>query len=177
MVGMLIVVLIVLLWEGPKRKCARKAAEEKKPEEKNAVSTSPAPPRVNFIREDTVPMGTTILPPIQTYVPRSNGPTKTPVISTNERGEDPKAPTIAESTLAATLPSGGLSCANKRWYDSIYNGGVATAISLPGDSKRDMDLLWRHDYDGQGYNGTWHPQDVRESRAFTEPPVYKNMFV
>lgn len=43
------------------------------------------------------------------------------------------------------LPRGGLSCANKRWYDSIYNGGSETMLELPKDGERDVTSLWNED--------------------------------
>lgn len=51
------------------------------------------------------------------------------------------------------LPRGGLSCANKRWYDSIYNGGIETIINMdddsfrdtPGVSKIDVRTMWKED--------------------------------
>ena len=43
------------------------------------------------------------------------------------------------------LPRGGLSCPNKRWYDSIYNGGAETVLDAPGVSKADVQSLWHED--------------------------------
>lgn len=61
-------------------------------------------------------------------------------------GEYPMAPASRyDERKFMELPRGGLSCPNKRWYDSIYNGGAETILDAPGVSKTDVQSLWHED--------------------------------
>ncbi len=61
-------------------------------------------------------------------------------------GEYPMAPASRyDERKFMELPRGGLSCPNKRWYDSIYNGGAETILDIPGVSKTDVKSLWEED--------------------------------
>lgn len=117
-------------------------------------------------------MGTEIKPPF--------GPNKT--VTFTDEGKYPDTETSApmhgnKNRAFVPLPKGGLSCPNKRWYDSIYNGGVYTEIAIPGIEEDDMKKLWRKDYKSLGYNGQFAWGDERGPRAAYQAPPWRNMFV
>lgn len=143
-----------LLPLGRKKESTPKSAEE-----------PPSGPATEFVSTSPVPMGTEIKPPI--------GPTKD--LTFTDEGKNPA--TDIHPKMFVPLPRGGLSCPNKRWYDSIYNGGVATEIAIPNIEEDDMKKLWRKDYRSVGYNGQFAWGDDREPRTIDEGRVWRNMFV
>jgi hypothetical protein len=71
---------------------------------------------------------------------------KPPIVGPPLGAEYPMAPqTRYDERKFAELPRGGLSCPNKRWYDSIYNGGAETSLDAPDVSKSDVQSLWEQD--------------------------------
>ncbi len=117
-------------------------------------------------------MGTELRPPI--------GPTKDVTFTDSGKlpaGDVTPQPNGDTEDVFMPLPKGGLSCPNKRWYDSIYNGGVATEIAAPCIEEDDMKRLWRKDYRSVGYNGQFAWGDDRGPRAAYQAPPWRNMFV
>lgn len=79
-------------------------------------------------------------------------------------GEYPMAPASRyDERKFMELPRGGLSCPNKRWYDSIYNGGAETILDMPGVSKTDVRSLWEED-------AQVRRRETRVARAITPRP-------
>ena len=71
---------------------------------------------------------------------------KPPIVGPPLNAEYPMAPASRyDERKFMELPRGGLSCPNKRWYDSIYSGGAETILDVPGVSKRDVQNLWEQD--------------------------------
>lgn len=73
-----------------------------------------------------------------------------------------------ESGRFAYVGLGGMSCPNKRWYDSVYNGGTYTEVDEPGVAWRDVN--WEtSDLMPMG------PYNPDASHAFPEPVVQRDL--
>jgi hypothetical protein len=87
-------------------------------------------------------------------------------VAQSHMGKDPNDDPM--SGRFAYVGLGGMSCPNKRWYDSVYNGGTYTEIDEPGVAWRDMN----YESADMMPNG---PRDPDEVRAYPEPLVQKNL--
>lgn len=100
--------------------------------------------------EPTVPSKETKYVPVDSAADQSIKP---PIVGPPLGDYEPLPESRYEARKFMELPRGGLSCANKRWYDSIYNGGVETVIDMdddsfsetPGISKIDVQTMWKED--------------------------------
>jgi hypothetical protein len=81
--------------------------------------------------------------PMNDPKPPSDGPS----IAIGE--ENPNKQRVNEPTVkgaeVAPMPNGGLSCANRYWYNSIYNGGIATEVPVM-DEAMETAMLYKQDY-------------------------------
>ena len=151
-IASLIILAIIVIWRASTcSKCGRRPG--------NVVSPGgPVRPLAGRARIE-VP-NTVIKPPIYGV---SVGPMKE--VAKSDMSADPED--VPSKGRFAYVGMGGVSCANKRWFDSVYSGGTLTEIDSPGISGRDLidsDLMV-----------LGNPPDPDARSAFSESRAQKNL--
>lgn len=82
--------------------------------------------------------------PVNDPKPPNDGPSIAIGDDNPNKPPPPEEPT-EKGPEVTPLPKGGMSCATRKWYDEIYNGGIATETPVM-DEAMETAMLYKQDY-------------------------------